>query len=174
MTEIKFTQDNSQIAALWSEVFGDSMEEIEYFQKNCRHKVCLALFDDGVIQSMLYLVDCTYCSLSGKYVYAVCTRETSRNRGYASALVEEAKKHMGDFLWLIPANDNLFDYYSRLGFVTKLYSDGEYDEEISFDENNEMIEYLYEGSDYDYPKGMIYSKAKLPDGGTGIKFNKER
>ena len=174
MTEIKFTRDNGQITALWSEVFGVSIEEIEFFLKNCKHKSCLALFNSGEIQSMLFLVDCSYCGFSGKYVYAVCTRKTSRNNGYASSLVEEAKKYMGDFLWLIPANDNLFNYYSRLGFAVKLYSEGEYNEKITFDEDKDIIEYLYEGSEYDCPKGMIYSKVKLPNGGTGFKFNEER
>ncbi len=172
---IKFTDDREQITSLWSEVFGDSAEDIHFFLDRCKNKVCLGLFEDGrTLVSMLFLVDCAYCSMRGKYVYAVCTKENARKKGYASLLIEEAKKHMNDFLWLIPAKDYLFDFYSRLGFVTKLHSAGEYTNQIIFDETAEITEYFYEGSDYRLPSGMIYSLYDLPEGGTGYKLKEER
>lgn len=85
-------------------------------------------------------------------------------------LLCEAKKYMGDFLWLIPANDGLFEFYAKHDFETKLFSNSIFEHNIEFDECKEIIEYLYEGSDYAFPKGMIYSALDLPIGGTG--FNK--
>lgn len=167
-TMIKLTDDREQIISLWSAVFGDSREDIEFFLDECKNNSCLGLFVDGALASMLFLVDCKYSEYNGQYVYAVCTAEEHRNKGYSSSLISEAKKQMSDFLWLIPANDGLFEFYSKHGFETKLFSKGDFNNKIEFDESAEIIEYLYEGSDYEFPKGMIYSTLDLPIGGTGI------
>ncbi|MCD7871809.1 MAG: hypothetical protein LUG21_00535, partial [Clostridiales bacterium] len=75
---------------------------------------------------------------------------------------------MRDFLWLIPANDKLFEFYAKLGFEKKLYSCGNYKNKIDFFEQPQVIEYLYEGSDYKYPVGMVYSKTPFESGSTGF------
>ena len=168
-TMIKFTEDREQIISLWSEIFGDSREDIEFFLDNCKNKRCLGYFEKGVLVSMLFLIDCRYGAYNGQYLYAVCTDENYRKRGIASKLIAEAKRNMKDFLWLIPAKDHLFAFYGKYGFETKLYSQGTFENKIEFNENMEIItEYLYEGSDYDYPLGMIYSSLELPKGGTGF------
>ncbi len=84
--------------------------------------------------------------------------------------MRRSAKNIGyDFLWLIPAHDSLFDYYKNLGFETKLYSDKKYENCIVFNESEEICEYLYEGSDYEYPRGMVYSEQHFQEGGTGFK-----
>ena len=166
---IKFTEDKEQIISLWQSVFyEDSREDVLFFLDACKHAECLGFFEEDKLVSMLFLVDCSYADLNGKYVYAVCTNEKFRNKGYSSALIDEAKKHMNDFLWLIPAHDSLFDFYAKFGFETKLCSDKECENQIIFDENKEIIEYLYSGSDYTYPDGMVYSMKKFPVGHTGL------
>ena len=165
---IKFTEDRERIISLWSAVFGDSREDIEFFLDECKNYSCLGLFVGETLASMLFLVDCKYSQYNGQYVYAVCTAENYRKQGYSSSLISEAKKRMSDFLWLIPANDELFEFYAKHGFETKLFSKGKFENKIEFDENKEIIEYLYEGSDYEFPKGMIYATLDLPIGGTGI------
>lgn len=167
-TMIKFTEDRAQIISLWSAVFGDSREDIEFFLNECKNKSCLGFFDNGKLASMLFLVDCKYAQYNGQYIYAVCTAEEHRNKGYSSRLISEAKKHMHEFLWLIPANDGLFEFYSKHGFKTKLFSKGNFENIIAFNENDEITEYLYEGSEYEFPKGMIFSAIDLPEGSTGI------
>lgn len=166
---IAFTNDNEQTGALWSSVFGDSKEEIDFFLNNCRHKKCLGYFVDDKLVSMLFIVGCSYCNESGGYIYAVSTYKEFRGRGYASRLIETAKTSGYNFLWLIPAEDSLFDFYNGLGFETKLYSDKKYDNCIAFNENMEICEYLYEGSVYKYPRGMFFSEKYFPEGGTGFK-----
>lgn len=168
-TMIKFTEDREQVISLWNSVFKDSREDIEFFLDECKNKSCLGLFIDGALVSMLFLIDCKYSKYNGQYIYAVCTAEEHRNKGYSSSLISEAKSHMGDFLWLIPANNGLFDFYSKHGFETKLFSNGDFESKIEFSESDEIIEYLYEGSDYEFPKGMIYSQLDLPKGSTGLK-----
>lgn len=167
-TMIKITNDREQIISLWSAVFGDSREDIEFFLDECKNYDCLGLFVDDTLASMVFLVDCNYSEYNGQYVYAVCTAEEYRKKGYSSSLISEAKKQMRDFLWLIPANDGLFDFYAKHGFETKLESSGEFEYKMKFDECDEIIEYLYEGSDYEFPQGMIYSQLDLPKGGTGL------
>ena len=167
-TMIKFTDDREQIISLWSAVFGDSREDIEFFLNNCKNKSCLGFFVDEVLVSMFFLVECNYAEYKGQYIYAVCTAEEHRKKGYSSKLIREAKKQMNDFLWLIPASAELFGFYEKHEFETKLFSEGDFEYNIEFDECDEIAEYLYEGSDYEVPKGMICSALDLPIGGTGL------
>lgn len=170
MGNILFTEDKKQIVSLWHRVFEDSEEDILFFLNHCKNYKCLGYFVDGSLVSMLFLVDCMYSSKSGKYMYAVCTDEEYRNQGLCGALIEESKKYMQSFLWLIPAEDDLFDFYGKFGFETKLFSTDEYENKICFNESDEIIDYLYDGSAYKYPEGMVYSEAEFPIGGTGLKI----
>lgn len=167
---IALTDDEEKIISLWSSVFGDSAEDIKFFLQECVHKLCLGYFIDDDLVSMLFMVDCYYCGKKGAYLYAVCTNSNFRGRGYVSKLIDKAKKSDNYFLWLIPANDSLFNFYERFGFETKLYSDKKFQNSVTFKENDEIYEYLYSGSDYKYPAGMIYSEHKLPNGSTGLKI----
>lgn len=167
--KIAFTADKDQIISLWSSVFGDAVQDITFFLDNCTHKKCLGYFKDDILVSMIFIIECSYLDKTGGYVYAVSTYRENRGRGYASELISKAKNIGYDFLWLIPAHDSLFDYYKNLGFETKLYSDIKYENCIVFNESEEICEYLYEGSDYEYPRGMVYSELCFQEGGTGFK-----
>ncbi len=166
--KIDFCSDEKQIINIWHSVFGDSEDEILFFLQNCKNKKCLGVFEDDKLVSMLFLVDCKYSDLNGKYIYAVATLSEYRCRGFAGSLVKKAKHYAGDFLWLIPANGSLIDYYKKFGFEIKLYSDTEYENKIIFDENKDITEYLYEGCELKNPVGMIFSEQDFPIGGTGI------
>ena len=45
-----------------------------FFRKRQKYRMSW-IFEDDKLVSMLFLVDCKYSDLSGKYVYAVCTDE---------------------------------------------------------------------------------------------------
>ena len=77
-------------------------------------------------------------------------------------IVEKAKQYTDDFLWLIPANEALVDFYKRFGFDIKLYFENKYENKILFDEEDDTIEYLYEGCELKNPFGMVWSKADFP------------
>lgn len=166
---IDFVTDRKQIISLWHDVFGDEEEYINFFLDNCKNKSCLGYFENEKLASMAFLIDCHYCGCNGKYIYAVATDEKYRNKGYASKIIEEAKRHMIDFLWLIPANEELFEYYSNRGFKTKLYSNSNFKNKMSFMEADNINADLYDGSDFENPKGMLYSLQDFPDGDTGMK-----
>lgn len=169
--KIDFCSDEKQIINVWHSVFGDSEEEILFFLQNCNNKKCLGVFEDDKLVSMLFLVDCKYGSLNGKYVYAVATLNEYRCRGFAGTLVEKAKQYANDFLWLIPANVALIDFYKKLGFEVKLYSEDKFENKILFNEKDNIIEYLYDGCELKNPLGMVCSETDFPVGNTG--FDKE-
>lgn len=168
--DIDFCNDRRQIVDVWKSVFGDSEQEILYFLDECKNKKCLGAFANGKLVSMLFIVNCTYGSLNGKYVYAVSTLKEYRSNGIARRLVEKAKEYADDFLWLIPAEKSLIDYYKKFGFDIKLYSYTDYSNRISFDESRNIIEYLYEGCQLEKPVGMVYTDKDFSVGDTGIIF----
>ncbi len=122
MSVIDTVKYKEQIINLWQSVFGDDREYIEFFLDNCKNKICLGTFSEEQLCSMLFLLDVSYSSYKGKYVFAVATEKSHRNKGYAGGLIEEAKLYMDDFLCLVPAEKSLFSYYEKHGFNTKLYS----------------------------------------------------
>jgi len=161
---IDFCNDFKQIISVWKTVFGDTEEDILFFLNNCKNKQCLGVYDKERLVSMLFLVDCTFGSLNGKYVYAVATLCEYRNKGLAASLMETAEKLKNDFLWLIPANESLISYYSKLGFEIRLYADEKSGSKICFDEIKDIVEYLYEGCDMVQPVGMVLSDKEFQTG----------
>ncbi len=115
---------------LWNKVFGDSEEYISlFFDKAYYDSECFAEITDGKIVSAFYLLKCTikyegkeYC---GRYLYAAATLPEYRGKGIMSKLIKEAiiygKSHNLDFIALVPADNGLYDYYGRFGFVDSMY-----------------------------------------------------
>ncbi len=151
---IKKCTDENSIVRLWQQAFGDSEEEILYFIYNARHAECFAEFVNNEAVSMLFLVDCDLQSRKAKYIYAVCTAEKHRRKGYSSELIEYCKEKY-NLLCLIPADDGLIDFYKRLQFNTKASI-----ESLHFDENEEICEYLFDGFNLTEPMVLCYNKEK--------------
>ncbi len=168
--DIDFCNDQKQIVDVWKSVFGDSEQEILYFLDECKNKKCLGAFVNGKLVSMLFIVNCTYGRLKGKYIYAVSTLKEYRGNGIAGRLVEKAKEYADDFLWLIPAEESLIAYYKKFGFDIKLYSYTDYSNRIAFDESRNIIEYLHEGCQLEKPVGMVCTNNDFSVGDTGIIF----
>lgn len=168
---IDFCNDDKQIIHVWKSVFGDSDEDILFFLNQCKQKKCLGVFVDNQLVSMLFMIDCIYGGLNGKYIYAVSTLEDYRGNGFAGMLVEKAKEYAQDFLWLIPAEESLIGFYEKLGFDIKLYSDCDYLNRIVFHQIHEIVEYLYEGCELKQPVGMVWANTDFPVGNIGL--NKE-
>lgn len=122
MSVIDTVKYRGQIINLWQNVFGDDKKYIEFFLDNCKNLICLGMFSSDQLCSMLFLLDVSYSSYNGKYIFAVATEENHRNKGLAGSLIEEAKLYMQDFLCLVPADNKLFSYYEKHGFNTKLFS----------------------------------------------------
>jgi hypothetical protein len=136
---------NDSIISLWQKSFGDSREDVLYFLNECKHKSCLCLYSDDELMSMLFLVDCTVNDVQYKYIYAACTDDRARKLGYMSTLLEYSQNNYKCVL-LIPADDDLVNYYSKRGFTDKIEIDS-----ILFDEIAEIKDYLFEGCELQEP-----------------------
>lgn len=135
--------------ALWQQAFGDSREDVLYFFNNAKNIKCLSLYDDGLC-SMLFLVDCKISSEEYKYIYAACTDNFCRSRGYMSMLLSYARDNYSRLV-LIPADLSLVNYYLKRKFSHKISIDN-----ILFNECSEIEEYLFAGCSLNEPFALIY------------------
>ena len=109
----------SDIKQLWSEVFGDSDEMIDFFL-NAFGQYIVVSCENNALMGMMTLLPVGRKGKKGRYVYAVATGTRFRNRGVSTQLLEFAKKYIKanneEFLVLVPADEGLFDFYAKRGF----------------------------------------------------------
>ena len=148
----KRVTDREKIVPLWQEAFGDSAENIEFFLDNARACKCFGCFDGERLVSMLFLVECTLYSQKAQYIYAACTEEESKGKGFMTELLSFVKNNVKR-LCLIPADDGLVNYYSARGFDKKAGIDA-----ISFNQTDEIKEYLFEGYSLTEPAALYYER----------------
>lgn len=134
--------DNKEkLIRLWMKVFGDEREYIGLlFPDNEILCDVFAITDGDSICAALYLLDCSLkfdgTIYKGKYLYAAATDEEHRNRGLMSALIREAqsycKKDGFDFISLVPADEWLYNYYGKFGFISAMYRTTVFNSEDKF------------------------------------------
>lgn len=146
-------EDKSKIVELWKEAFGDSEEDICFFADNVKDSLCLGIIEQGSLVSMLYLVDCYINGKRGSYVYAACTAKRFQGKGYMTALLKNAYEAANGFLCLIPADENLVEYYKRRGFY-----DSASVSELRFNQADAIKEYLFDGCELKKPIVLIKEK----------------
>lgn len=114
-----------KVISLWIECFNDSREYIEFFLDNCPGYICIADEEDDRIVSMLFLLNGSVKKYKCKYLYAACTCAEYRKHGIMKHLIEYSEEyckiHGYDAIFLVPANDTLYGYYKRLGFIECFY-----------------------------------------------------
>lgn len=130
MVRLSKSDDISGIISLWKEAFGDSDEDIRFFlDANYKPENTLVNECDGKITSVLFLLD-GYMHIKNNdypsyYLYAACTLKEYRGRGQMAELLEFAKElsryRNKYFISLKPAEESLFEYYSRFGYRTAFY-----------------------------------------------------
>lgn len=113
--------NRKDVIALWMKCFGDSREYVEFFLDNCPGYVCIEYFVEDKLVSQLFLLEGELASEKCKYLYAACTHEDYRRRGIMEELIEFTKTYCKDknysSIFLVPANESLYSYYSKFGFV---------------------------------------------------------
>lgn len=122
---ITFAVGEPQLRALWHEAFGDRDEYIdEFFEAFDADSVLHTLSHDGKLLSVLYALPYElhtggHCKKVA-YIYAVATVSSARGRGYMSRLFsivhENLRREGFAAAFLLPAEDWLWNYYSRLGY----------------------------------------------------------
>ncbi len=139
---------------LFTICFEDSMETVNaFFEKTVSPERVVAIFDGNKAVSSLYLLESNILidgvSYNAYYVYGVCTHPDYRNKGLMKKLfhfTEKLVKERGiDYLFLVPAEEYLFDVYSKFGFKKGIcykeetvtapatFSSASFSENVSFD-----------------------------------------
>lgn len=166
--------DRKALEDLWQSVFLEDSEITEYFFENIfGDTITPVIRVDGEIASALFLLDCTIGEYKGKCVYCAMTNYSHRGNGYMKTLLQYSydfcRDNGFDFLFLVPAEKRLFDYYEKCGFrnfglrrsyifdgtTPKIKEKITFDCEFSF--NEEIFEY--------WKKSCIHYGGKVEDFG---------
>lgn len=145
---IKYCDNKEHIVPLWKEAFGDTDEEILWFIDNVKDAKCLMYYADGEPASMMYLVSCSADGEKLYYIFAACTSDKYRGRGYMSKLIDyciDSKIQV----CLIPASDSLIDYYSKRKINKRIDINS-----IKFEQTKEIEEFLFEGYSLSSPTAL--------------------
>lgn len=121
-----------QMVTLWSYAFGDKAESVEKFLDKI-FKYFLVYEEDGIVKGMLSVLPVTFYGKNGGYIYAVTTHKKFRGQGICSKLMETVKADKKyNFLVLKPQNDNLFEFYEKMGFkkVSQLEKEKNYAKKV--------------------------------------------
>ena len=115
-----------QVMELWHRCFQDTEEFIRfYFQHKYKDEDSLVYEAEGkalaALQMIPYPMSWAGITVPTVYISGACTLPEARNRGIMTLLLQaafiEMFKRRTAFSTLIPANDHLFDYYARIGYV---------------------------------------------------------
>ena len=118
---LHLTPEQREIRALWHEIFGDEISEIDSFLLRHDDAIPLIHKENGAVVSMLFVVPLQMWEQCVAYIYAVATKTEFRGRGIASKLLNEAlrrieKSDKFDIAALIPSSIESKRLYERLGF----------------------------------------------------------
>lgn len=119
--------DYPDLVSLWQTVFGDKTEIIDFFLNNSVWEGDIyAEKINGRIVSAFYLVDALLVKGNEKkrvkYLYAAATLPEFRKQGIMSNMIKYAYEFSAqkgyEAIVLCPADEELYGYYERAGFVT--------------------------------------------------------
>lgn len=121
MVEFASIRDKKELKTLWQITFLEDSQVIENFFENVFSSVLTPIIKvNGEIVSSLFLLDCNIGDYKGKCVYCAMTKYAFRGKGYMKKLLDFSYNYCCnngfDFLFLVPAEDSLFDYYEKCGF----------------------------------------------------------
>ncbi len=120
----------NSLKELFTLCFEDSLETVNtFFEKTVSPERVVAIFDGNRAVSSLYLLESDIIidgvSYKAYYVYGVCTHPDYRKRGLMKKLFHFTEKLVKErkikYLFLVPAEEYLFDIYSRFGFRKGIY-----------------------------------------------------
>lgn len=113
--------DTEAVMQLWQTCFGDDRAYIELYMNNrFTHENMLVIHENGRLVSMASMLPVQITingeKKSAKYVYAVATLPEYRQKGYAAEILKYASEKYNEPLILQPADERLYQYYTKLGF----------------------------------------------------------
>lgn len=110
-----------ELAGLWQEAFGDSLEFIEgFFCTGFSPSRCRCLTVDNKIAAALYWFDMTCNGQRFAYLYAVATAKAHRGQGLCRTLMADTHAHLKlrgyDGVLLVPQTEELRKMYTKMGY----------------------------------------------------------
>jgi predicted acetyltransferase len=119
-----------EMKALWKTVFQEEDAYLEaFFEKVHRPENSLVYRADDKVVAALYMIP--YKLVLGEtqhdvaYLYAIGTLPEYRGRNFATELTKEAQRISQErgfsLVFLVPAEESLFDWYQRQGFETTFH-----------------------------------------------------
>lgn len=126
MIELANNDTEASVREMWKTVFEDEDDYIDlYFSRKYKNENTLIYFEKGLAVASLQMNPYTL-SFYGKkvpfyYLVGLCTLPEYQKKGYMSQLISKAHEVMCErgipLSILVPAEDWLFDYYERFGYV---------------------------------------------------------
>ena len=120
IAEAMVTMMEKELRVLWREVFGDSEEYLDLFERYGGDRP-LAAWRDGRLAAALHQLPCELKlrgeRLPAEYVYAAATRPDARKQGLMGGLLREALQGEAPVSVILPASPSLYDYYARFGYA---------------------------------------------------------
>ncbi|MFV0467796.1 MAG: GNAT family N-acetyltransferase [Dysgonomonas sp.] len=125
MIRLAGKDDESVVRAMWKTCFGDTEEFLNIFflQKYKPENTLVYMYEGEFVASLQMLpFSFTFCGeeISFYYFAGLCTLPGYRKRGFMAQLIDEAFRVMQQreipLAILVPAEDQLFDYYRNFGF----------------------------------------------------------
>lgn len=113
----------TKLRTLWKEAFGDEDSFLDaFFETAYSPERCRVIEENGEPVSALYWFDCCLDGQRCAYFYAVATKKSCRGRGLCRSLMEKTQRELREAGYigviLVPGEQSLFDFYSRLGYKT--------------------------------------------------------
>lgn len=116
--------DYIELRKLWEDSFGDSPVYIDNLYESL-DATGYVLYNEKEVVSCLTVFDVgTFEGKSISEIYAVCTKNSARENGYASelvAFVRDEIKEAGKVAMICPASERLIEFYSKLDFEPYFY-----------------------------------------------------
>lgn len=115
-----------EVRALWKLCFNDSEEFMDlYFNRRYKDDINMAIREDGKIISALQMIPYSMSFCGGmipvSYISGACTHPDYREHGAMRRLLKETHRRMYEdgvlLSSLIPAEEWLFGYYAKSGYV---------------------------------------------------------
>lgn len=115
-------EDKEGLIALWVEAFDEPREAAEtFFETAFSPERSLVCREEETVAAGLYWFDCLWEGRKVAYIYAVGTRISHRGKGLCHALMEKTHEILKSRGYhgaiLVPAEESLFDFYGKLGYV---------------------------------------------------------
>lgn len=125
MINLAKKEDTARLIGLWKDSFDDEAFAVKFYDGCIDYKnIFVYRNNENKIVAVLHLIPCCYIKgsekMDGAYLYALSTDKEYRKKGIMGRLIEraiyEGQSRDYDFLYLIPADETLYEYYNRYGF----------------------------------------------------------